>query len=417
MQKDFLMKSFVMSEGERYCLLIDKHSGIPLYYPNLYLVTQIRNRSLSYSSMESSLGGVSVLLKFLTGRGQDLINRFSQYDFFEFNELDSIRDYCQIKFSARTIAQDTNKVFTLEELQWSDEKVSSKTEYVRLTVISQYLKWLAELLTSQSRNKEVTLRINKMIKGLSSRRPIRVGRNAGALDSSLDDTQLLILFEIFKPGSEENPFIEESVKVRNRLIFLMLYHLGLRGGELLNIRISDISFTQNLLAIKRRADEQEDTRKRQPCVKTRDRLLPLRETLVKEIHNYIMQYRKQTVRKGQPDYLFVTHKNGPTKGLPLSQSSYRKVIQVVSKVSPSLYKLTGHQLRHTWNQKFSELMDSMETPVPEERQEEVRSYLMGWKSGSGTATTYNKRFIVRKGHEVALKLQQGSFRLPKDLNT
>lgn len=77
MQKDFLMKSFVMSEGERYCLLIDKHSGIPLYYPNLYLVTQIRNRSLSYSSMESSLGGVSVLLKFLTGRGQDLINRFS----------------------------------------------------------------------------------------------------------------------------------------------------------------------------------------------------------------------------------------------------------------------------------------------------------------------------------------------------
>lgn len=415
MQKDFLMKSFVMSEGERYCLLVDKYSGVPLYYPNLYLVTQVRNKSLSYSSMESSLGGISVLLKFLIEREQDLINRFSQHDFFEFNELDAIRDYCQIKFSARTIAKDTDKVFTLNELQWSDEKVSSQTEYVRLTVISQYLKWLAELLTSQSRNKDVTLRINKMIKGLESRRPIRIGRNVGSIDSSLDEAQLLILFEIFKPDSEKNPFIEESVRVRNRLMFLMLYHLGLRGGELLNIRIGDISFTQNLLAVKRRADEQDDTRLRQPCVKTRDRLLPLRETLIKEIHNYILKYRKQIVSKGQPDYLFVTHKNGPIKGLPLSQSSYRKVIQIISKVSPALYRLTGHQLRHTWNQKFSELMDSMETPVPEERQEEIRSYLMGWKSGSGTATTYNKRFIVRKSHEVSLELQQGSFRLPKDL--
>lgn len=396
MQKDFLMKSFVMSEGERYCLLVDKYSGVPLYYPNLYLVTQVRNKSLSYSSMESSLGGISVLLKFLIEREQDLINRFSQHDFFEFNELDAIRDYCQIKFSARTIAKDTDKVFTLNELQWSDEKVSSQTEYVRLTVISQYLKWLAELLTSQSRNKDVTLRINKMIKGLESRRPIRIGRNVGSIDSSLDEAQLLILFEIFKPDSEKNPFIEESVRVRNRLMFLMLYHLGLRGGELLNIRIGDISFTQNLLAVKRRADEQDDTRLRQPCVKTRDRLLPLRETLIKEIHNYILKYRKQIVSKGQPDYLFVTHKNGPTKGLPLSQSSYRKVIQIISKVSPALYRLTGHQLRHTWNQKFSELMDSMETPVPEERQEEIRSYLMGWKSGSGTATTYNKRFIVNR---------------------
>lgn len=231
MQKDFLMKSFVMSEGERYCLLVDKYSGVPLYYPNLYLVTQVRNKSLSYSSMESSLGGISVLLKFLIEREQDLINRFSQHDFFEFNELDAIRDYCQIKFSARTIAKDTDKVFTLNELQWSDEKVSSQTEYVRLTVISQYLKWLAELLTSQSRNKDVTLRINKMIKGLESRRPIRIGRNVGSIDSSLDEAQLLILFEIFKPDSEKNPFIEESVRVRNRLMFLMLYHLGLRGGE------------------------------------------------------------------------------------------------------------------------------------------------------------------------------------------
>jgi len=45
------VKTFVMESGERYCLLIDKNNGLPLFYPNLFLTTQVRNRSLSYSSI------------------------------------------------------------------------------------------------------------------------------------------------------------------------------------------------------------------------------------------------------------------------------------------------------------------------------------------------------------------------------
>ena len=51
------IKSFVMNSGERYCLLVDHDTGLPLYNPNLYVTTQVRNRSLSYSAMESALGG------------------------------------------------------------------------------------------------------------------------------------------------------------------------------------------------------------------------------------------------------------------------------------------------------------------------------------------------------------------------
>jgi len=32
-------KSFIMESGERYCLLVER--GMPLYYPNLYVTTQI----------------------------------------------------------------------------------------------------------------------------------------------------------------------------------------------------------------------------------------------------------------------------------------------------------------------------------------------------------------------------------------
>ena len=88
---------------------------------------------------------------------------------------------------------------------------------------------------------------------------------------------------------------------------------------------------------------------------------------------------------------------------------------IVRMAFPQLHNLTGHRFRHTWNERFSELMDSMDHPATEETQEAIRCNLMGWKSGSGTAATYNQRFIKRKGHEAALMLQKDMVRLPKEL--
>ncbi|HGX9032251.1 TPA: hypothetical protein ACOWRE_003701 [Enterobacter asburiae] len=44
--------------------------------------------------------------------------------------------------------------------------------------------------------------------------------------------------------------------------------------------------------------------------------------------------------------------------------------------------------------------------VSEAEQEKMRSNLMGWTPGSGTAQIYNKRFIQDKSHKVAIKLQE-----------
>lgn len=61
-------------------------------------------------------------------------------------------------------------------------------------------------------------------------------------------------------------------------------------------------------------------------------------------------------------------------------------------------------------------MDFLDEAVSEGRQEQVRSYLMGWRDGSGTAATYNKRFIQKKCFEAALALQgNNGTRLPEDL--
>jgi integrase len=411
-----VIKTFVMESGERYCLLVDDLSGLPLFYPSLFITTQSRNRSLSYSAMESTLSGISVLLKYIEEREENIEDRFQKSDLFKEHELDALRDFCQIKFRVQTPKQGSNRIFTLSELRNIDDKVSSQTEYVRLTVIAQYTKWLAELLIGSNKDKLTILQIGKMEKGLKARRPVKKNRNTDRDEKGLDKKQIALVFELFRPDSELNPFTDESVRVRNRLIFLMLYHLGLRGGELLNIRIRDIDFGKNQLIVVRRADEKDDPRTNQPLVKTLDRRLPMKDTLVKDIHHYIISDRKRIPNSTKNDFLFVTHKSGPTQGQPLSKSGYKKIIEVVRTASPSLFNLTGHQLRHSWNEAFSNQMDAMNEPPSQEQQEKMRSYLMGWKEGSGTAIHYNKRFVRKKANEAAIKLQEGMIRVPEGVS-
>ncbi len=402
--------TFVMSDGERYSLLVDKKTGLPLYYPNLFITTQVRNKSLSLSSMNSSLAGIKMLLQFMAERGENIDARFAESRYFTDSELDGLRDFCQ----KRHITEPKVNVSPLTKN--SNELVGKNTEYTRLTVIAEYIDWLAQTFLTTNVNRQTTTDIRRMSQGLKARRPPRKRRNVVNESKGLTVEQIEIAFEVFRPGSHDNPFADLGVQKRNRLIFLLLYHLGLRGGELLNIRIRDFDFQTNQLLIPRRADESDDPRTYQPLVKTMDRVLPIKDTLIKEVHSYILKERKAFQSVSKHDYLLITHKSGLFQGQPLSISGYKRVIKIVKEAAPDLYRFTGHQLRHTWNENFSRMMDAMDEKPSPEKQEQIRSYLMGWRDGSGTAATYNKRFIVEKAHEAALNQQDGLVRVPEGLS-
>jgi integrase len=343
-------------------------------------------------------------------RDENIEDRFSKSHFFSESELDAIRDFCQ----KRQETEAKGGVLLPENNQ--KEMVGKSTEYTRLTVIAEYVQWLAQMLLMNNIDKQSRVEIQQMATRLKARRPPRRNRNIVNDVKGLTAEHIEVAFEVFRPDSPDNPFADLGVRVRNRLIFLLLYHLGLRGGELLNIRINDFDFQKNQLLIPRRADELGDPRTYQPLVKTMDRVLPIKDRLIKAVHGYILTQRKAVPRATKNNYLLVTHKSGPSQGQPLSISGYKRIIKVVKKAAPDLYKFTGHQLRHTWNENFSRMMDSMDETPSAEKQEQIRSYLMGWKDGSGTAATYNKRFIVEKAHEAALKQQDSMVRLPEGVN-
>ncbi|MBN2866765.1 MAG: site-specific integrase [Thiotrichales bacterium] len=394
------IQSFVMESGERYCLLVESDTGVPLFYPNLFITTQVRNASLSFASMESALSSISVLLKFCNERQIDLVERLRSSTFFQLNEIDALADYCQFNLSGKVAA---NKVVRLAKAR--KPRVANETVYRRLSVIAKYLEWLGTLLSVSSAVDQKKL--GALVKKIRSRRPVKKGRNQSLVEKGLTDEQVDLLFEVFRPESDLNPFEGESTKVRNRLMFLMLHYLGIRMGELLSIKVKDIDFSNNQIVIARRADEKSDPRVDQPLVKTMDRRIPLKESLAAEIHNYVMNYRRKELSARKHEYLFVVHKPGPTSGQPVSKATYNKVMTTVKALSPKLIDFTGHALRHKWNERFSRLMDSMDESPDEVQQEQLRSWLMGWKQGSGTAAHYNQRYIKNKANEAFLKLQTG----------
>ena len=408
------LKTFILETGERYCTLIDKESGLPLFKPTLFVTTKVRNRSLSVARMLHSLQAIAVLLKFASGQQWDLEERFHRGSYLSEPELDGLRDYCQRSFARRGV----HKVVALDASRKGHPRkalVSKGVEYSRLTYVGEYLRWLAEHCLQDKSDRAASLAIEKMVRGLRARRPRNRNLATEQIDNGLDASTEQAAFDVLKPGSSLSPFASEAVQKRNWLIFLMLYYLGIRRGELLNVRIKDINFAENTIFIARRADEPLDSRTFQPLAKTLDRTLPMKDTLAKEIHNYILTSRKAGKNSNKHDYLFVTHDKSADSGSPMSISAYKRMFIELRRASPFLSDFTGHQCRHAWNERFSREMDSKENPPSHARQEQMRSYLMGWSPGSGSAARYNARFIREQANEAAIRLQQDIARAPRSL--
>jgi integrase len=415
MMASYSIKDFVFSSGERYCVLIDDETRIPDYYTTLYITTQGRNASDAVATMRTKLAAIKVLMVFCCEHDVDLEYRFLRKKYLTTNEVQALADFCTRFLNANRRDRATPRVVPFKRgIQKVEQTVQSATTYVRLSYIASFLQWLATTLVADAPQEP----ISRMLEAISGRKPPIKARNQERVKGFGVQTRAM-LEEIINPASPANPFHDKGVRARNELMILMLKHLGVRGGELLNIRIrEDIDFQTNTLVVARRADQRDDPRTNQPLVKTVDRRVALSDVLVESVQNYIVNHRKKVPNAGKCHYLFVVHKEGPTQGQPLSKSGYRKVFSELRQASPELANLHGHGLRHDWNEIASEFWDAMPIPPSEKEQEQMRSYLMGWKEGSGTAKKYNERFIRRKARETQLEMQKGMIRrVPKGVKS
>ncbi|EHL8999877.1 tyrosine-type recombinase/integrase, partial [Escherichia coli] len=385
-------KKFIMSSGERGCLILDKKSNLPTYYQNLFLTTDIRNRGATASTMEIVATNLLIFSNFLDGRGIDIIERVELKKYLSVAEIDDLVRYAKQRF-------DRQKIINIKSTNY--RFIAKRTFSYRIHVFSRYLKWLCGLVHS-SKGIHAKYEVDVFIESIRAHIPRNSSLNMNEIsEKSLNEEEIKVLFRLLEIGGIENPFHKE-VQVRNRLIFTLLLNLGLRAGELLNLKIDDFDLRDNTLSVVRRHDSKEDGRSYQPLVKTGERVIPLSDELAREIFDYISNSREKMTKRKKHNFLFVAHCTGKNAGEPLSISAYEKVISTLKRASPELYNLSGHRLRHSWNYMYSKGIEGAELEY--NRRKDLRNYLMGWSKESIMCDRYNYKYISQQEKDVVLKV-------------
>ncbi|SEM64997.1 Phage integrase family protein [Pseudomonas sp. NFIX51] len=382
------------SNGERLIVLVDE-LGMPLFYPALYVTVHMRGRSLALNTIQSALSALKAMYAWQSYYSIDVESRFSCGELLLSHEIHSLRDFMQKPLAD----EDGGSVVSISRRV---RTVSKGNQYARMSVIADYLGFLADqnLPASISSHDGV----GRMVSQIKANRPKTSNKsNVSREEKYLDDSVLDTLENTLRPGSASNPVREYAVQVRNALMFAILRITGLRRGELLNLKVEDIDFGMNTMQVVRRPDSKEDARAYQPVVKTRERVFPLIPELSDQIYNYVIRLRNKVPGAKKHGYLFITHKSGVSQGLPLSNAGFGKFMGLLKNIVEGNSDIHAHSLRHHWNYSFSKICEIQ--GITPQREEKIRSYLMGWSETSGTAATYNRRHTKEQAGKAVLELQ------------
>lgn len=412
----YRIREVVAKGGERMPVLVDD-SGVPLFEPMLYVLTVGRARNQAYNTLANTLRSLSLFLNFLQHKNIELKQRIAVGDLFDINEIQELVVFTRIFFrqidafaTSAVLGVNDRSSLKLESIRGrsagnSAKEVVSSFAATRIRYIRDFVSWFVRYQsTFLKSNRKIIDRLERnlsiFINLINARIPTTDRR--GILDGRQGLSKEVIekIMKIIDPLSSENPWSNEHCRYRNYLLFLWLIHLGLRRGEVLGVKISDIDFRSGEVVIVRRADDPDDVRNNPPNAKTRARKIPLSDDLLALTSQYVMSYRSNISGAQANNFLFVA--NGG--GLPMSMSSFAKIFRVLRASSCGLTEiLFAHLFRHTWNDRFSEEMDK--NGIGEAQEQKLRSYLMGWSETSDSAITYTKRHIQKKAKEASLSMQ------------
>lgn len=402
------------SGGQLSGLLVKRVDGVPVGYQNLFITHNYFKTSHSYNTIKSMIKILGLLSDIFDFMNLDVESRFKVGSLLTISEIELLTSWLMRPvnklYEAASINNSTNVVFLKRKkielnkykILIDEDLVEPETSYVRISLVAEYLHWLAGVFDIAS-----SVVIEKMKTRILRHRPIKINRfDDDKPFKSLNKKDKVAMLQLVEPNSPNNPWKVEEVQHRNKLIVSILLYTGCRKGELLSLKVSDIESDNRVLKIRKRKNDIEDTRVSPALPKTRNRDIEVGFELHGLIEDYIIKYRSKVMGANKTPFLFVSHQKGATEAKPLSNSAVDRIFNDIKKVLG--ISAFPHALRHTWNDVFSEkveqFLDSGELTKSEV--EDIRSYAMGWKPDSGTAKIYTKRYEQKKAMKISLHLQK-----------
>ncbi|EEH4702576.1 tyrosine-type recombinase/integrase [Salmonella enterica] len=387
----YRIKRLKNKDGIRSCIIINESNGLPLVYPNLYMSVISRTNSYSFSTMEAIANALLLFERYNADMNVGVFDMVNS----DIEKLVSNKGYLFGLMNALTYRNDLEKVTSILR----EQHVSKRTLYFKIMTVENYVKWYFDNIAINNIDSSRYETISRAFDFIKPRIENGKNYNIESESKSLTNEQVTTLTDMVSVKSKNNPF-SEHVRFRNNLIIEILLETGIRGGELLNIKLVDFYYVHKSLCIVRRPDDQNEPRLRQPLVKTLERKIPLSIELTELIQNYISDFRSKQCHAGEHGYLLVTHSSKGQLGHALTISGYQKIFEQIRKNSNILSDIVGHSLRHTWNVKFSEMMLMNSNSQDYITYEKVRNYLMGWKKNSTTSDIYNQAFIAQESRKI-----------------
>lgn len=263
---DYRVRVAVFVGGERFPLLLGPQ-GIPLFEPTLFVVTELRMKNLAANTLANALRSLKLFVVFLESEGIDLRERFSGGSVLNLQEVEVLVQTCRRPLETLSAVLDAEGSqpaasphrARIERLRSRlsnvvEEAVSPAVTATRLQCIRDYVGWLAEIHLAQQpgtlqHRGDLRAAVDVFRQALDARMP------SGGASQEREGVPPVVrsrLHEVTRPDAPHNPWVTVFSRRRNALIVDWLYHLGLRRGELLSIRVSDIDFRRGVVHVSRR---------------------------------------------------------------------------------------------------------------------------------------------------------------------
>lgn len=406
-----------LRSGEILPLLVHRATGLPIEAPAYWITSSERPLNKAAATLEKRLRNLMFLYLWAETLRTSPEELVCAPTFLTLEQLNDLQRFCQYPlemaiFRALEHRDVKPKIVSIKSRKGHRKRNQASPAEVanRLSTIHAFIEHLSlahayGLARDSAVRTQYDASRREILELLKSRSAaIQPQRFSSSPREGLSPKMRLRLLEVIQVGHPENPW-RPRVQRRNCLIVHLFYDFGIRGGELLGLKTTDVRIGPDggLLSIVRRPQDPKDKRSAKPNVKTLGRELHMANYIGLQISEYMRERSKLPLAKQHP-YLFVSSQNGA----PLSIWSITKVfLSLRTRVKDLPDNLTAHVLRHNWNDIFSEMSDKAapnRSQADASKEENARAYAQGWSS-IYTARHYTKRWTREAANERIIKMQ------------
>ena len=95
MASRLIIRTITLANGERLPLPVERASGIPLYKPTLFILTEVRQRNCATATILRTLRELVVFFDFLADHDTHLEERLASGQLLSLREIDALARHCR----------------------------------------------------------------------------------------------------------------------------------------------------------------------------------------------------------------------------------------------------------------------------------------------------------------------------------